>query len=258
MKLISWNVNGIRACLNKGLEEKLADIDADIVCFQETKISPDVLESFEIAADRYPYQDWSCAEKKGYSGTAILSKTEPLSISHGLKKRKHDSEGRLQVADFGDFFLVNVYTPNAQAELARLDYRHKEWDVDFRAFLRKLDKVKPVIFCGDLNVAHEEIDIARPKQNRRNAGFTDEERKGFTLLLRSGFVDTFRAFHPDEGGHYTWWSYRGQARAKNIGWRLDYFGVSERFFPKVRSAGILKNQEGSDHVPVVIELDTAS
>lgn len=254
MKLISWNVNGVRAVLKKGLEGSLEAIGADIVCLQETKISDDVLESTEIAKRLYPHQYWYCAEKKGYSGTAILSRHQPLKVTHGLGQPDHDREGRLQVAEFPGFFLVNVYTPNAQAKLARLDYRHKEWDVEFRKLLRRLDRKKPVIFCGDLNVAHQEIDIARPKQNRRNAGFTDEEREGFTRILEAGFRDTFREFHPDEPGHYSWWSFRGQARSKNIGWRLDYFGVSNRLFPSVAAATILKDVPGSDHVPVAITL----
>lgn len=254
MKIISWNVNGVRALLKKGLEEKLKEIDADIVCLQETKISQDVLEGMEIAPDLYPFQNWYCAEKKGYSGTAILARKSPQNLIQGLGKKMHDQEGRVQTADFEKFYLVNVYTPNAQAELARLEYREKKWDVDFRSYLRKLDKEKPVIFCGDLNVAHEEIDIARPKANRRNAGFTDEERHGFTLLLKSGFKDTFREFHPNEPGHYTWWSYRGQARAKNIGWRLDYFGISERWMEQVKKPGILQDMDGSDHVPVSLDL----
>lgn len=254
MKLISWNVNGIRALLKKGFEDKLKAMDADIVCLQETKISQDILEKMDIATELYPYQSWYCADRKGYSGTAILSRKRPAQLTQGLGKKIHDQEGRVQTADFRDFYLVNVYTPNAQAELARLDYREKKWDVDFRSFLKKLDQEKPVIFCGDLNVAHQEIDIARPRANRKNAGFTDEERHGFTLLLKTGFKDTFREFHPDQTGHYTWWSYRGQARAKNVGWRLDYFGISERLMDRVQSTGILKDVDGSDHVPVLLEL----
>lgn len=254
MKLISWNVNGLRAVLKKAFEAKLAEIDADVVCLQETKVSIDVVEGLDILGEAYPHQFWACAEKKGYSGTAVFSRRKPLSVRQGLGVGKHDREGRVLTVEFPRFTLVNVYTPNARNELLRLPYRADEWDVDFRKYLARLDREKPVVFCGDLNVAHEEIDLARPKQNRKNAGFTDEERQGFSRLLEAGFVDTFRAFHPDEPGHYSWWSYRGQARARNIGWRLDYFGVSNRFFPKVKEAFILKDVDGSDHVPVGITL----
>lgn len=254
MKLISWNVNGIRAVLKKDFEQQLRDIDADIVCLQETKASRDVVDGLEILPELYPYQFWDCAEKKGYSGTAVFCRKQPLSHALGLGIDAHDREGRVVTVEFPRFFLVNVYTPNAQNELVRLPYRAESWDIDFLGYIQKLDTEKPVVFCGDLNVAHEEIDIARPAQNRRNAGFTDEERAGFGRILEAGFTDTFRAFHPGEPDHYTWWSYRGQARAKNIGWRLDYFGVSNRFFPKVKEAFILKDIDGSDHVPVGIVL----
>ncbi len=254
MKLISWNVNGIRAALRKDFRKQIEAVDADIVCLQETKVSDDVVESLAVLNDRYPHQYWYCAERKGYSSTAILSRLKPRSVLYGLGKKKHDNEGRVITVEYPGFKLVNVYTPNARNELVRLPYRHKEWDIDFRRFLRRLDKEKPVVFCGDLNVAHEEIDIARPKANRRNAGFTDEERNDFTKLLKAGFKDTFREFHPGEPGHYTWWSFRGKAREKNIGWRLDYFGVSDRFFPRVKDAFILKDVTGSDHVPVGITL----
>ena len=254
MKLISWNVNGIRAVLKKDFDQKIIDMDADVICLQETKASRDVVETLDILSDHYPYQTWDCAVKKGYSGTAIFSRKKPIQTQLGLGIEKHDQEGRVVTVEFGRFFLVNVYTPNAQNELARLPYRSESWDIDFLKYLQQLDAEKPVIFCGDLNVAHEEIDLARPKQNRKNAGFTDEERAGFTNILNAGFTDTFRAFHPDEPGHYSWWSFRGQARAKNIGWRLDYFGISNRLFPKVKEAFILKEVEGSDHVPVGIVL----
>jgi len=254
MQLISWNVNGIRAALKKGFEETITQINADIICLQETKISEDLIADFDIARREYPYQYWNCAEKKGYAGTAMLSRIKPETVESGIGDKINDREGRLQIARFSGFYLVNVYTPNSQAGLVRLDYRHKSWDVEFRKLLERLDEELPVIFCGDLNVAHEEIDIARPKQNRRNAGFTDEEREGFTLLLKAGFKDTFREFHPGEEGHYSWWSYRGRAREKNVGWRLDYFGVSDRLFPNVKEARILKDVPGSDHVPVSLLL----
>ena len=249
MKIISWNVNGIRACLKKGLLDFIKSSDADILCFQETKANQ---EQVELELDGFN-QFWNSAEKKGYSGTLILSKINPSNFYLGMDIQKHDNEGRLITLDYPDFFLVNVYTPNAQRGLTRLDYRTKEWDVDFLNYLKKIEKIKPVIFCGDLNVAHTEIDLANPKSNKRNAGFTDEERFGFDRFLEEGFVDTFREFEK-EPGNYTWWSYMFEARKKNIGWRIDYFCVSQILRDKLKSAFILPEILGSDHCPIGIEL----
>ena len=242
MKIISWNVNGIRACLKKGLLDFIKSSDADILCFQETKANQ---EQVELELDGFN-QFWNSAEKKGYSGTLILSKINPSNFYLGMDIQKHDNEGRLITLDYPDFFLVNVYTPNAQRGLTRLDYRTKEWDVDFLNYLKKIEKIKPVIFCGDLNVAHTEIDLANPKSNKRNAGFTDEERFGFDRFLEEGFVDTFREFEK-EPGNYTWWSYMFEARKKNIGWRIDYFCVSQILRDKLKSAFILPEILGYDH-----------
>jgi len=250
MKLISWNVNGIRSVLGKGFLEYVNREDPDILCLQETRAHPDQVD---LALEQFPYHDWNSAEKKGYSGTAIFSKKEPLAAIHEIGIEKHAGEGRVITLEFKDFFLVNVYTPNAQNELTRLDYR-MEWDRDFLKYLKKLEKKKPVIFCGDLNVAHKEIDLKNPQANRGNAGFTDEEREGFSNYVKAGFLDTFREFQ--EGpGHYTWWSYRFNARAKNIGWRIDYFCVSTALRPRLKDAFIRPEVTGSDHCPVGILLE---
>lgn len=257
LKLISWNVNGLRAALKKGFADFLTEQKPDILCLQETKISADLVKDF--AFPEYPNAYWNCADKKGYSGTAILSKRELLSINYGIAMEKHDREGRVITAEFDNYYLVTVYTPNSQNHDAnkrpkRLDYRTLEWDVDFLAYVEKLDSKKPVIICGDLNVAHTEIDLANPKTNRKNAGFTDEERAGFGNLLAAGFVDSFRQLHPDTTNRYSWWSYRAGARKRNIGWRIDYVCLSKRLMPQVDGALILDHVEGSDHCPVGIEL----
>ena len=251
MKIISWNVNGIRAVIKKGFYDFMIDTNPDIICIQETKAHP---EQVDLDLGDYPYQYWNSAEKKGYSGTAIFSKIEPLNIKYGIGIKKHDNEGRVIAAEFKDYYLVTVYTPNSKRELLRLDYRQKEWDVDFLKYLKILEKVKPVIFCGDLNVAHKEIDLKNPSTNHRNAGFTDEERAGFDNYIDAGFIDTFREFEKGEG-HYTWWSYMFQARTRNIGWRIDYFCVSKILMKSVKQSYILKDVMGSDHAPVVIEID---
>jgi len=251
MKIISWNVNGIRAVIKKGFYDFMIDTNPDIICIQETKAHP---EQVDLDLGDYPYQYWNSAEKKGYSGTAIFSKIEPLNIKYGIGIKKHDNEGRVIAAEFKDYYLVTVYTPNSKRELLRLDYRQEEWDVDFLKYLKILEKVKPVIFCGDLNVAHKEIDLKNPSTNHRNAGFTDEERGGFDNYIDAGFIDTFREFEKGEG-HYTWWSYMFQARTRNIGWRIDYFCVSKILMKSVKQSYILKDVMGSDHAPVVIEID---
>ena len=250
MKLISWNVNGIRACVNKNFMEFFNEVDADMFCLQETKLQENQID---LQLDGY-YQYWNYAKKKGYSGTAIFTKVEPLSVSYGIDMEEHDQEGRVITLEFEDFYLVTVYTPNSQNELKRLDYRMK-WEDDFRAYLKKLDEIKPVIVCGDLNVAHKEIDLKNPKTNRKNAGFTDEERNKFTELLSSGFIDTFRFFYPDQEGIYSWWSYRFNARKNNAGWRIDYFVVSERLKDIMEGAEIHNESLGSDHCPVVLKLE---
>ncbi|MBO4597086.1 MAG: exodeoxyribonuclease III [Bacteroidaceae bacterium] len=248
MKFISWNVNGLRACITKGFEDVFRQLDADFFCLQETKMqagqcdfSPEGYEAF-----------FNYAEKKGYSGTAIFSKHKPLSVAYGIGVEEHDHEGRVITLEMPDFFLVTVYTPNSQDGLKRLDYR-MTWEEDFQAYLQKLDAQKPVIVCGDMNVAHQEIDIKNPKTNRRNAGFTDEEREKFCLLLGNGFTDTFRFKHPDEVT-YSWWSYRFHAREKNAGWRIDYFVTSERLNDKIKDAKIHTQIMGSDHCPVELEI----
>ncbi len=249
MKLVSWNVNGLRACVNKGFLEYFNEVDADIFCLQETK-----LQEGQIQLDLAGYQQfWCCAVKKGYSGTAIFTKHKPLTVSYGIGTEVHDQEGRVITMEFEDFYLVNVYTPNAQRGLARLDYR-MEWELAFRNYLKQLETTKPVIFCGDLNVAHKEIDLKNPKSNRKNAGFTDEERGKMTELLGTGFVDTFRHFYPDKEDAYTWWSYMGGARDRNVGWRIDYFVVSEALKPSLKNAEIHCHVMGSDHCPVVLEI----
>lgn len=245
MKFISWNVNGLRACVGKGFTEFLLAEDADIFCIQETK-----LQEGQISLDLPGYyQYWNYAEKKGYSGTAVFTKKEPLSVFYGMGIEEHDHEGRVITLEYPDYYFITVYTPNAQNELARLDYR-MHWEEDFLAYLKKLEEKKPVVFCGDLNVAHKEIDLKNPKTNRMNAGFTDEERAKFTTLTESGFLDTFRYFYPDLEGAYSWWSYRFSARAKNAGWRIDYFLVSQILKDKLEDALIYKDVLGSDHCPV--------
>jgi exodeoxyribonuclease-3 len=248
MKLISWNVNGLRACENKGFSDIFREMDADFFCLQETKMQPRQLDISFPGYESY----WNSAEKKGYSGTAIFTRHKPLSVTYGMGIDEHDHEGRVITLEMNDFFLVCCYTPNAQDGLRRLDYR-MQWDDDFRRYLMHLDEQKPVVLCGDLNVAHEEIDIKNPKTNRRNAGFTDEERQQFTKLLASGFSDTFRTLHPDQVT-YSWWSYRFQARQKNAGWRIDYFVVSQRLMDRVTAASIHTDILGSDHCPVELLL----
>ena len=249
MKLISWNVNGLRACVGKGFFDFLAAEQPDMMCLQETKLQPEQAPQFEGY-----HEYWNSAERKGYSGVALFSKNEPQQVTYGLGIDEHDHEGRVITADYGEFYLVTVYTPNSQDELKRLEYR-MQWEDDFRAYLQKLDAEKPVIVCGDMNVAHKEIDLKNPKTNRRNAGFTDEERGKMTELLEAGFTDTFRHFYPDVTGAYSWWSYRFKAREKNAGWRIDYFLVSSRFIERVKDARILSDVFGSDHCPVLIEID---
>lgn len=245
MKLISWNVNGLRACVGKGFLEFLQAEDADIFCVQETKLQEGQI-NLELAGY---HQYWNYAEKKGYSGTAIFTKEEPISVSYGIGIEEHDHEGRVITLEYPDYYFITVYTPNSQNELARLDYRMK-WETDFLAYLKKLEETKPVIFCGDLNVAHKEIDLKNPKTNRMNAGFTDEERAKFTALTEAGFIDTFRYFYPDQEGIYSWWSYRFSARAKNAGWRIDYFLVSQCLKDRLEDAVIYTDVMGSDHCPV--------
>ena len=250
MKLISWNVNGLRAVVNKGFYDIFEDLDADIFCIQETKMQEGQLD---INFDGYE-QYFNSAVRKGYSGTAIFTKIKPISVSYGIGIDEHDQEGRVITLEFEKFYLVNCYTPNAKRELERLSYRMK-WEDDFRNYLINLDKEKPVILCGDLNVAHNEIDLKNPKSNRGNAGFTDEERSQMTNLLNSGFVDSFRYLYPDKTDCYSWWSYMGKAREKNIGWRIDYFIVSERIAPNIKEAIIHPEIMGSDHCPVEVELE---
>ncbi len=249
MKFVSWNVNGLRAVCAKGFDELFASMDADFFCLQETKLSPGALE---LEFDGY-HSFWNLADRKGYSGTAIYTRRKPLSVTYGIGIEDHDREGRVITLDMDEYFLVTVYTPNAQAELARLDYR-MEWEAAFRNYVTELDSRKPVIICGDMNVAHKEIDLKNPKTNRRNPGFTDEERGEFTKLLECGFVDTFRAIHPELEGAYTWWSYRARAREKNVGWRIDYFLISERLLPRLADANIRADVMGSDHCPVELFL----
>lgn len=249
MKFISWNVNGFRACLNKGFADFFTAEDADFFSIQESKMQPGQAEFVTPSHHQY----WYSAEKKGYSGTAIFAKKEPISVRYGLGIEQHDHEGRAITLEYENFYLLNVYTPNSQRELTRLDYR-MEWEDALRNYMMELDKVKPVIYCGDLNVAHEEIDLKNPKTNHFSAGFTDEERGKFTELLASGFSDTFRSLYPDKV-EYSWWSYMFQARQKNVGWRIDYFVVSNRILDKVKEAKIHTEIMGSDHCPVSIEID---
>ncbi len=250
MKFISWNVNGLRAIYAKGFPEIIKALDADFVCLQETK-----MQAGQLEADLPGYMSyWNYAEKKGYSGTAIYTRHQPQSVSYGIGIDHHDTEGRVITLEYEDYYLVTVYVPNSQDDLRRLDYR-MTWEDAFRAYLVGLDQVKPVIICGDLNVAHKEIDLKNPKSNRRHAGFTDEERGKFTELLGAGFIDTFRFFHPDQTDIYSWWSYRFKARERNSGWRIDYFVASERLAPRLRSASIHTEIYGSDHCPVELILD---
>lgn len=245
MKLISWNVNGLRSCMNKGFKDFLLSSEADIFCVQETKMDKSQAEFVFEGFHEY----WNSAEKKGYSGTAIFSKQLPLTVTYDIGIEEHDKEGRVITAEFADFYLVNVYTPNSQRELARLDYR-MVWEDAFKSYLKELEKSKPVIVCGDLNVAHKEIDLKNFKSNRRNAGFTDEERAKMTILLDTGFIDTFRYFYPDKTDAYTWWSYMFKAREKNVGWRIDYFLASESLKNSLQDALIYQDVLGSDHCPV--------
>ena len=249
MKFISWNVNGIRACLKKGFEEYFQEANADIFCIQETKCQEGQVE---LTLPGY-HQYWNSAVRKGYSGTAIFAKREPLSVSYGIGIEEHDQEGRVITLEYEDFYFVTVYTPNSQNELARLSYR-MDWERDFLEYLTKLEERKPVVWCGDLNVAHQEIDLKNPKTNRKNAGFTDEERACFTRVLESGFIDTFRYFYPDQEGIYSWWSYRFRAREKNAGWRIDYFLVSSSLREKMVDAKIHTQVLGSDHCPVELDI----
>ncbi len=250
MKLISWNVNGLRACMGKGFLDFVAAENPDMLCLQETKMQQG---QADVPVDGY-HEYWCSAEKKGYSGTALFTKTEPLTVSYNLGIDEHDHEGRVITAEYPEFYLVTVYVPNSQDGLKRLDYR-MQWEDAFRAYVKKLDETKPVVICGDMNVAHQEIDLKNPKTNRKNAGFTDEERAKMSELLGAGFVDTWRHFYPDAEGVYSWWSYRFKAREKNAGWRIDYFIVSERFVGRVKAARILTDVFGSDHCPVAIEIE---
>lgn len=250
MRFISWNVNGLRACEGKGFSEIFQQLNADFFCLQETK-----MQAGQLDLQYEGYQSfWNYAEKKGYSGTAIFTKHTPLNVTYGIGIEEHDKEGRVITLEMNDFYLVTVYTPNSQDGLKRLDYR-MEWEDDFRVYIKSLDNNKPVIICGDLNVAHKEIDLKNPKSNRKNAGFTDEEREKFSTLLDAGFVDTFRHLYPEQTDIYSWWSYRFQARAKNAGWRIDYFVVSERLSGNIAEAKIHTDIYGSDHCPVEVELN---
>ncbi len=250
MKFISWNVNGIRACREKGFMDFFNETDADFFCLQETK-----LQAGQIELDLPGYEQyWNYAEKKGYSGTAIFTKHKPLSVQYGIGVEEHDHEGRVITLEYENFYMITVYVPNSQDGLARLDYRMR-WEDDFLAYIKKLEESKPVVYCGDLNVAHKEIDLKNPKTNRKNAGFTDEERGKFSRVLENGFIDTFRYFYPDMENIYSWWSYRFSARAKNAGWRIDYFVVSEALKDKLKGAKIHTDIMGSDHCPVELQMD---
>lgn len=250
MKLISWNVNGLRACMKKGFEEYFKETDADIFCVQETKLQEGQIDFCPEGYECY----WNYAERKGYSGTAVFTKKKPLEVVYGIGIDEHDHEGRVITLEYEDFYFVTVYTPNSQSELARLSYR-MQWEDAFRDYLKELDAHKPVILCGDLNVAHQEIDLKNPKTNKKNAGFTQEERDKFTELLNAGFIDSFRYFYPDKAGAYSWWSYRFKAREKDAGWRIDYFVVSDRLKEKMKDARIYKEVMGSDHCPVGLEIE---
>lgn len=250
LKFVSWNVNGLRACMNKGFMDTFNDLDADVFCLQETKMQPHQLQ---LDLPGY-YQYWNSADKKGYSGTAIFTKQKPISESYGLGIDEHDHEGRVITLEFEKYYMVCVYTPNSKRELERLDYR-MVWEDDFRAYVANLNEQKPVVICGDLNVAHTEIDLKNPKTNRRSAGFTDEERNKLTELLAAGFTDSFRYLYPDKTGIYSWWSYMRKARENNAGWRIDYFIVSNSLQDKIKQAGIHNEYFGSDHCPVSLQLD---
>ena len=252
MKYISWNVNGIRSCQNEGFESFIAAENPDVVCLQEVKA-----EAHQVSLQLDPayHVYWNAAEKKGYSGTSLFTKVKPLNVTNGLGLTEHDNEGRVITAEFADSFVVNVYTPNSKDELQRLPYRHKEWDVLFLKHLVALEKLKPVILCGDLNVAHTELDLARPKDNRFSAGFTDEEREGFSNLIKAGFIDTFREFEKSTG-HYTWWSYWAGARERNVGWRIDYWCISPKLRANLQKAWIMPHVTGSDHCPVGLVLES--
>ncbi|MGL4655657.1 MAG: exodeoxyribonuclease III [Sarcina sp.] len=252
MKLISWNVNGLRACVKKGFLEYFKEQDADIFCIQESKLQAGQIDIDEVLKDYYQY--WNYAEKKGYSGTAIFTKKEPLSVTYGLGVEEHDKEGRVITLEFEDFYMITVYTPNSQNELARLGYR-MTWEDAFRQYMMELDNKKPVVVCGDLNVAHNEIDLKNYKTNRNSAGFSPQEREKMTILLGSGFIDSFRYFYPEVEGRYSWWSYRFKAREKNAGWRIDYFLVSEKLKDRIKDADIDHDVLGSDHCPVVLYMD---
>ena len=251
MKLISWNVNGLRACVQKGFLDYFKSANADIFCIQETKLQEGQIQLDDL--EGYS-QYWNYAEKKGYSGVAMFTKTQPISVSYGMGIDEYDTEGRLITAEFADFYIITCYTPNSQQELKRLDFRVK-WENELRKYIAELEKMKPVILCGDLNVAHQEIDLKNPKTNRKNAGFTDEEREEMTKLLNQGYIDTFRYLHPDVTGEYSWWSYRFKAREKNAGWRIDYFIVSRRIADRIRAAEIHNEIFGSDHCPVELQID---
>jgi len=250
MKFISWNVNGLRAALKKGFLDFVKEADPDILCIQETRVTPDQVD---LAMPGYAAY-WNAAEKKGYAGTAVFTRIEPLTVSCGIGRPEHETEGRVTTLQFPDYYLVTVYTPNSQRKLMRHAYRTREWDPAFLAYLRKLKRRKPVIFCGDLNVAHKEIDLARPKDNVHNAGFTIEERQGFDKIIKSGFIDTFREF-TTESGHYTWWAYFRNARERNIGWRIDYFCITRALRPRLKGAAILADVMGSDHCPITMTLE---
>lgn len=250
MKFVSWNVNGIRSVLNKGFHDFILREKPEVICLQEIKATEDQVN---LCLDGYSCY-WHSAVKKGYSGTAVFTQRKPVSVRYGFGIEKHDQEGRVITADFEDYYLVNVYTPNSKRGLERLAYRTQEWDIDFLKYVKNLEKTKPVIFCGDLNVAHKEIDLANPKTNRFNAGFTDEERASFDNIVASGFIDTFREFCPD-GGNYTWWSFITDARSRNVGWRIDYFCISPQLRPRLKNAAIHCEVKGSDHCPVSIQID---
>tara|TARA_Y100001934_G_scaffold283155_1_gene400834 strand:- start:590 stop:1375 length:786 start_codon:yes stop_codon:yes gene_type:complete len=252
IELLSWNVNGLRACRKKGFDEFVRERAPEVLCLQEVKLNPEVIPDDDFG---YPYRRYHLADKKGYSGTAVFSKIEPLSMTVDFPDGSHVGEGRVITCEFDDFYVVNVYVPNSKGDLSRLGYRHDSWDPDLRRYLCELRLKKPVTLCGDLNVAHQEIDLANPKSNRRNAGFTDEEREGMNNFLSAGFVDTFRHLHPATTGAYSWWSYRAGARQRNVGWRIDYFLASEELAPSLREAFILPEILGSDHCPVGIRLD---
>ena len=261
MKLISWNVNGIRACMKKGFEDFFKNIDADIFCIQETKMqvnskknNDDILEIINAPVFNNYFKYWNSAEKKGYSGTAIFTKIKPTEVKYGIGKEEHDKEGRVITLEYEKFFIVNIYTPNSKRELERLDYR-QVWEDEVRKYLVDLNKQKPVIMCGDLNVAHKEIDLKNPKTNHKNAGFTDEERNKMSMLLNSGFTDTYRYLYPEKENAYTWWSYMGQARMKNIGWRIDYFIISSDIKEKMNDAMIYEEVFGSDHCPIGLDIE---